>query len=366
MAQQTINYGTNPNDGTGDTLRDAFIKTDDNFTDLYDNKLSLTGTEVGAPITGMVTFDDDQGIVLQNSAGAGLGAEISGSQFILIGENGAAVETTLSRVSFNGNAGSIIKDTYTYGDGQQTFNYPTLGSTDNFNVNWPAKGGTVAFLDDISAGSGTVTSVAALTFGTTGTDLSSTVANGTTTPVITLNVPTASASNRGALSSADWTTFNNKATILHKTGAASATHTGTVANTLISSFQIDANSIADNQHLELEFKASKTNSITGAFSWRVYVNTTASLTGATQIAIYQTPTGTNPHSFTFRRMFVRRSGSLLFLASGTSFLTDYTNSTTAIETATVDFTVNQHIIIAVQLAATTQTTVLESVLIQRI
>ena len=61
-----------------------------------------------------------------------------------------------------------------------------------------------------SKGSGTVTSVAALTLGTTGTDLSSTVANGTTTPVITLNVPTASATNRGALSSTDWSTFNNK------------------------------------------------------------------------------------------------------------------------------------------------------------
>ena len=57
---------------------------------------------------------------------------------------------------------------------------------------------------------GTVTSVAALTLGTTGTDVSSSVANGTTTPVITLNIPTASAANRGALSSADWTTFNNK------------------------------------------------------------------------------------------------------------------------------------------------------------
>jgi hypothetical protein len=60
-------------------------------------------------------------------------------------------------------------------------------------------------------GAGTVTSVAALTLSTSGTDLSSTVANGTTTPVITLNVPTASALNRGALSSADWTTFNDKA-----------------------------------------------------------------------------------------------------------------------------------------------------------
>jgi hypothetical protein len=57
---------------------------------------------------------------------------------------------------------------------------------------------------------GTVTSVAALTLGTSGTDLSSSVANSTTTPVITLNVPTASAANRGALSAADWTTFNSK------------------------------------------------------------------------------------------------------------------------------------------------------------
>jgi hypothetical protein len=65
-------------------------------------------------------------------------------------------------------------------------------------------------VDSTAYGTGTVTSVAALTIGTSGTDLSSTVANSTTTPVITLNVPTASATNRGALSSADWTTFNSK------------------------------------------------------------------------------------------------------------------------------------------------------------
>jgi hypothetical protein len=57
---------------------------------------------------------------------------------------------------------------------------------------------------------GTVTNVAALTLGTSGTDISSTVATATTTPVISLNVPTASATNRGALSATDWTTFNNK------------------------------------------------------------------------------------------------------------------------------------------------------------
>lgn len=75
---------------------------------------------------------------------------------------------------------------------------------------------------------GTVTSVGALTLGTSGTDLSSTVANGTTTPVITLNVPTASASNRGVLSSADWTTFNNKGngTVTSVTGTSPVNSSG--------------------------------------------------------------------------------------------------------------------------------------------
>jgi hypothetical protein len=48
MAQQIINVGTNPNDGTGDTLRGAFIKTDDNFTELYSGKQNtlISGTNI--------------------------------------------------------------------------------------------------------------------------------------------------------------------------------------------------------------------------------------------------------------------------------------------------------------------------------
>ena len=83
---------------------------------------------------------------------------------------------------------------------------------------------------------GTVTSVAALTLGTIGTDLSSSVVNSTTTPVITLNVPTASAVNRGALSAADWNTFNNKQVagnyITSLTGEATALGPGAAAVTL--------------------------------------------------------------------------------------------------------------------------------------
>lgn len=35
MAQQTINIGTTANDGTGDPLRTAFDKSNDNFDELY-------------------------------------------------------------------------------------------------------------------------------------------------------------------------------------------------------------------------------------------------------------------------------------------------------------------------------------------
>ena len=78
-----------------------------------------------------------------------------------------------------------------------------------------------------SGGGGTVTNVSALTLGTTGTDLSSSVANSGTTPVITLNVPTASATNRGALSSADWTAFNGKYSV---GGALGTPSSGTLTN----------------------------------------------------------------------------------------------------------------------------------------
>lgn len=41
MAQQTINIGTVPNDGTGDPIRTAFDKANDNFTELYAGLVGL-------------------------------------------------------------------------------------------------------------------------------------------------------------------------------------------------------------------------------------------------------------------------------------------------------------------------------------
>jgi hypothetical protein len=101
------------------------------------------------------------------------------------------------------------------------------------------------------SGNGTVTSVAALTLGTTGTDLSSSVANGTTTPVITLNVPTASATNRGALSSTDWSTFNGKQATL-----VSGTSIKTVnGNTLLGSGDITVSASAAGSNTQVQFNS---------------------------------------------------------------------------------------------------------------
>lgn len=126
-------------------------------------------------------------------------------------------------------------------------------------------------VDSNTYGTGTVTSVAALTLGTTGTDLSSSVANGTTTPVITLNVPTASATNRGALSAADWTTFNNKAStasLANYLPLAGGTLTGALSGTSAdftgSGLQIASNSAGNNATFKFNYTANASSR-----SWRL-------------------------------------------------------------------------------------------------
>ena len=46
MAQVTLNIGTNANDGTGDTLRDAMVKVNENFTELFSSPLIASGITV--------------------------------------------------------------------------------------------------------------------------------------------------------------------------------------------------------------------------------------------------------------------------------------------------------------------------------
>lgn len=123
-----------------------------------------------------------------------------------------------------------------------------------------------------TANTGTVTSVAALTIGTTGTDITSTVATGTTTPVITLNIPTASATNRGVLSAADWTTFNNKQ-------PAGSYLTGTKVDSIAATSPIVAS--ASTGAVTLSHAAS---GVTAGTYNNVTVNATGHVTGGSNVA----------------------------------------------------------------------------------
>lgn len=64
MAKQDINIGTVANDGTGDNLRDAFDKTNDNFDEVYAGTATVArnytpATSVGdtGDLAGQVAYD---------------------------------------------------------------------------------------------------------------------------------------------------------------------------------------------------------------------------------------------------------------------------------------------------------------------
>lgn len=58
MAQKTINVGSSVNSGGGDALRDAMIKINDNFTELYTNVGGLEDGHIVTDINGNVFADD--------------------------------------------------------------------------------------------------------------------------------------------------------------------------------------------------------------------------------------------------------------------------------------------------------------------
>ena len=58
-SQEVINIGTNPNDGTGDPLRVAFDKINNNFTSLFSTFTNSTVSTTTGNTPGQVIFETD-------------------------------------------------------------------------------------------------------------------------------------------------------------------------------------------------------------------------------------------------------------------------------------------------------------------
>ena len=228
--------GSSAGDGTFDILTANVSRLGTSTATSYvaSNGLSSTSTFSGTPPTDGIVVDYSTGYG-RFSAFAGDGYQwytggIGTTKIMDLSSSGALVTNgtvTANGVVLTGNTGTVTSVAATAGTGISVSGSPittsgtltitntapdqTVVLTAGTGISTSGTYPNFTITNTSPSSGGTVTSVAALTLGTTGTDLSSSVANGTTTPVITLNVPTASATNRGALSAADWTTFNSKA-----------------------------------------------------------------------------------------------------------------------------------------------------------
>ena len=108
MAQQTINIGATANDGTGDQLRTAFDKVNDNFIEVY---TELGGTSLSnVKISGnTISTDDTNGNLTLDPNGSGtiiLANAVTASSTVTF-----ASMTTVQRDALSAVTGMVVFNT---------------------------------------------------------------------------------------------------------------------------------------------------------------------------------------------------------------------------------------------------------------
>ncbi len=409
--RQTINIGTSPNDGTGDPLRTAFDKTNDNFLEVYADGggvITVTDptTSTDAPLNnalqnifdsgggGVPTLQDvtDEGATTTNPITAfGYYVNDGVNERIVAAETGVVVSWGEMQVRKSGSE---------YG----AFNPGILTAPRDYTL--PDESGTLALLSDITGGGGyTVVSsnttasndtnytvVASATF----TDPSPTegkgyvvyVRNGTATiggtgyavgslvfrvyhsgawssreyksNLTASDIPTGIDATKiadGSVSNTEFqrldgvtgniqTQIDNRVRTLLNDNVNSSAVTGVVANTILKSYLVPANTLAVGDTLDFKAVCSKTGTNANS-NFRLYTNTSASLTGASALALV-TPTATNLY-FSIDRTYTLKSGNTLeSFPVGSSAVTDESPSTIAISNTAFNPAVDNWFIVAIQ------------------
>ena len=104
MAKQTISIGTTANDGTGDPLRTAFTKANENFTEIYSiTDSSAAAREAKSAVTGLtVTSSGNSAYLIDQYSGNNPTVYISGGETIAFILNNVTGHPFMIRASANG------------------------------------------------------------------------------------------------------------------------------------------------------------------------------------------------------------------------------------------------------------------------
>ena len=170
MAVQSIGVGTNANDGSGDTLRDADAKINDNFTELYTKFGDASSLSTGISATATV-------VTLT-------APEING---VVAGTQTSATITTLATTTVNGttlNAGTLAlaAGSITDSSGDIDFGDENLVTTGTF-------GAGVTTVGNLTCGSITSTGSSIVFEGATSDDFETTITVVDPTADRTITIP---------------------------------------------------------------------------------------------------------------------------------------------------------------------------------
>jgi hypothetical protein len=234
------------------------------------------------------------------------------------------------------------------------------------------------FTTGLNALNGLTSQVQNFATGTTGTDFGIT----SVTDTHTFNLPTASASNRGALSSGDWTTFNGKfntpsgttsqyvrgdgtlatfptVPLIYKDLNNQTAVTGVTTNTKVVSVLIAANTITVGNIIEIKARMTKPGG-SGLMTIRIYANTADSIVSpAPTLLITASSNNINNNYTGIDRTAIVKSATVTQTASAiSSILTDASTFQGVVTNSNIDWTVNQYIIFAIQNASAADSTTL--------
>jgi hypothetical protein len=441
MPRQTINIGTSPNDGTGDPLRTAFDKTNDNFLEVYaDGGGVITVTDpttaTDAPLNDALQniFDSGGGATPNLQQVTDEGNETTNNiKFIIDVDNYIEVDTVNKSINVYSdgtlwnsiNVEGIVN--YAFGNPDYfssltngvlyvgSFLSPDASIFDlnkiiNNGIDYPLPTGTssqIATLADITGGSGGYTVVSSnltavndtnytVVANATFTDPSPTegkgyvvyVRNGTATiggtgyavgslvfrvfhsggwstreyksNLTASDIPTGidatkiadgSVSNTefqylNSLSSNAQTQIDNRVRTLLNDNVDSSSVTGVIANTIIKSYLIPANTLAVGDTIDLKSVVVKTGT-NATSSLRLFTNTSNSLTGASALSLLSASANSLYQSID-RTYTLKSDNTLQSFPVGSTAVTDEATVTATISNTAFNPAVDNYFIIAVQ------------------